>query len=75
MHVKIIKEKKHKKIDRGLQIQSYIIVEGPDWNAITRVYVILDEVSYACFKSFHVINALYPIEAKHIYQLFHFGLF
>lgn len=82
---KKIAEKQEEKQLKGLKIQSYIIVQGINSSSIDKAYVVIDEITYTfesvlraveiCFKSYFVLNAVYPSEAEHIFQLLQFGLF
>ena len=63
----------------GLTVQSFInhsFAVGPTLSEIDSFYVCIDKVLYKalsalkaleiCFKSFHVLNAIYPPESKHL---------
>lgn len=66
-------------------VQQYIIIEGISLTNINKTYIIVDEIKYqfnncktatdVCFKLFHVINAQYPPQAKHIWLLIQQGIY
>lgn len=71
--------------EKGLTVQPYIIVIGPELNQLEKLYVIIDEIKYEvtsakeaidiCFKAFHVFNANYPAPGEHIWLLIQRSLF
>ncbi|EZA51528.1 hypothetical protein X777_09743, partial [Ooceraea biroi] len=60
----------------GITLQPFIIAVGLTLSEISSLYVCIDKVLYKvpsalkaleiCFKSFHVLNAIYPPESKHL---------
>lgn len=63
----------------GQTVQPYVIIESPTIQEIHKAYVVIDCIRYEfdsvrraidiCFKSFHVMNAKYPLPSSHIWQL------
>lgn len=69
----------------GMTVQPFIITVGLTLSEIDSVYVCIDKVLYkvpsalkaleVCFKSFHVLNAIYPPESEHLWLLLQRSLF
>jgi len=60
------------------QLQPFLLVEGPTYSDINKIYIIINEVKYEydnClkasdifFKIFHVMRIKYPAQSEHIYE-------
>ncbi|KAF4531566.1 hypothetical protein B566_EDAN013570 [Ephemera danica] len=63
--------------EKGLSLQPYIVLVGPNLCSITARFVIIENIFYkvetilkavdVCFKSFFVFNATYQVECEHIW--------
>ncbi|KAI4465077.1 hypothetical protein MML48_3g00004898 [Holotrichia oblita] len=72
-----IYKKKENAIKYGLQVQPYVMVVGPSINTIINTYMVIDDNIYKvtsvlrgvdiCFKTFHVLQAHYPVESEHLW--------
>ncbi|KAL0110650.1 hypothetical protein PUN28_013915 [Cardiocondyla obscurior] len=76
----LIQEKRRKYMEKlGLTVQLFIIVVGATYCEIDSAYICIDKILYKissvfkafeiCFKSFHVLYALYPPECEHLWLL------
>lgn len=77
------------KIKRSVKISSsvqpYILAVGSNWENISHVYIIVDQILYTCesiieatelcFKLFHAYHSDYPVECKHVWQLIQQGFY
>lgn len=64
---------------KAATVQPYIIIVGPSLNNVTSAFVVINDNLYKsetvllvldfCFKSHHVVDANYPSETHHIWNL------
>ena len=62
--------------EKGLTVQPFIVVVGPELNQPENFFLCIDDQQYEistaleaidiCFKSFHVLGALYPPPSLHL---------
>lgn len=81
---KINLQKKRAKI-RDLQLQPFLLVEGPIYTEINKIYIVINDIKYAyenClkaldvfFKLFHVMGICYPLQSEHIYETIEIVIF
>lgn len=78
-----IEQAKKKKVNsmycKGLTVQPYLIIVGPNLNNISQTLVIIDQNTYQCnsvlealdfcFKSYIVLDAKYPFQSQHLWYL------
>lgn len=70
---------------RGLHLQPFLLVEGPSYSQINKIYIVINEVKYEYenslkaldifFKIFHVLCVQYPPQSEHIYEVIEIVLF
>ncbi|CAG9764339.1 unnamed protein product [Ceutorhynchus assimilis] len=71
--------------EKGLTVQPYIILIGPNLGNITSSLVIINEIQYKCntvlealdfcFKAYQVLEAKYPFEAEHLWYLIQWSIY
>lgn len=74
-----MKKRLDKAAELKLTVQPYIVVVGSTITSVTDSYVVIDNHIYKVssplqaldftFKAFHTLNAHYPKESEHIWQL------
>jgi hypothetical protein len=77
-------QKKRAKI-RDLCLQPFLLVEGPTYTEINKIYIVINEVKYEyenClkaldifFKMLHVMRIRYPSQNEHIYEVIEIVIF
>lgn len=70
---------------RGLHLQPFLLIEGPTYAEINKIYIIINEVKYEyenclkaldiLFKIFHVMRLHYPPQSEHIYEVIEVVIF
>lgn len=64
---------------RDLNLQPFLLVEGPTYTEINKIYIVINEVKFEyenCLKAFdiflkifHVMCICYPPQSEHIYEV------
>jgi len=83
--IETITRRKQKYSQLGITLQPLIIIVGPSINEISKYFVLVNDTYYVlnsiltavdtCFKIFHALNLLYPVESLPVWSFIQKGFY
>jgi len=83
--IETITRRKKKYSQLGITLQPLIIIVGPSINEISKYFVLVNDTYYVlnsivtavdtCFKIFHALNLLYPVESLPVWSFIQKGFY